>query len=152
MAIVSSEPKPSMTQGFQGRFLSRLIILQLLVIVCAGLFPLIVTPMIQAGEGNAMTWQTALIIFLTLGVPSGICITLIAVQVSGKFARPLRKLESAMEALQRGERPSVIDVAKGDELPELIRAFNATFESQLQQLTDAIDRKLDDAGIDQTSA
>jgi HAMP domain-containing protein len=72
------------------------------------------------------------------------------IRASNRFYEPVQRIQNALDALQRGEKPAPIQVRENDGLRDLAKSFNRTFESQLDDLSQSIEKKLTKSTINQS--
>lgn len=118
--------------GFQGRFL---VMIMKLVILTMGLGTL--TPLVMAlflyfpNSGMEVGWRLIIPCFAIVAIVATLSLVYMGIRISHKICGPLHRMQNALEAVQRGERPQMLQVRQGDQFQELIETFNETFEAVL---------------------
>ena len=115
--------------SFQSRFLTRILILEVIVIMVTALLSLflallIVSPAIQTGP----TWGGILTSFVLLTLVMGVLLVWLGIRVSHRICGPVHHIRQVLKSIREDGATRTIQLRNTDELQELAEDINATLD------------------------
>lgn len=115
--------------AFQGRYLLRILMLELLVaavtaLISFGVAFVLISPGFSAGSG----WGSIFAVFVLMILIVGGLLAWLGVRISHRLCGPVYRMSADLRALREGHAEKRIHLRDGDELQELAREINATLD------------------------
>ncbi len=115
--------------GFQGRYLRKILMLELAVMAGTALVTFILAMALMNPDFEAGSWWNG--IFGGFGVMAtafGAGLVYMGIRVSHKICGPALRIQLDLEAIRNGRKDTPITLRDGDELVELVQSINSTVE------------------------